>query len=183
MLSTTTLVQYNETTVKAKRTLNIVLLDIRSAHNVGSIMRSADGFSASITLVGITPRPKGTESDDRLPHIVAKLDKSIAKTALGAEKSVSWKYFPDIGSANGYLKSNNYSICALEQHKSSKPLSAINADFSDKNIALIVGPEVTGIPNEILKVCDKVYEIPMTGKKESFNVSVAAAIALYQLRQ
>lgn len=156
----------------------IVLIahNIRSTHNVGSIFRTAEGFGVKkIILSGYTPYPH-TEQDRRLPHISEKLSAQIHKTALGAETMVPFEYqeSPDIGT----LMSTGYTIVGLEQAADSIPLKSYRAD---KKIALIIGEEVHGIEPELLARCEKIIEIPMKGKKESFNVSVATGIALYAL--
>lgn len=155
----------------------LVAVEIRSTHNIGSIFRTADGFGAEVVLVGICPRPKGGKNDNRLPHIIDKADASIAKTALGAEKSVKWRYFEDIESAIDALRSENFKIIAIEQNNKSKDLKQLKT--TDKT-ALLLGPEVEGLSDQIINKCDEIYEIPMTGVKESFNVAVTAGIALYQ---
>lgn len=155
----------------------LVVVDVRSTYNVGSLLRTADGFSADVILIGITPRPIGGKSDDRLPHIAKKAHTAISKTALGAEDSVDWKFFIDIKSAYEHLRSKNYKIAAIEQSDASISIQSLP---TNDNIALIVGSEVEGLSQQILDKCDAIYEIPMSGRKESFNVSVAAAIALYQ---
>lgn len=154
----------------------IIAHNIRSTHNVGSIFRTADGFHVSkIILSGYTPYPK-VENDTRLPHIAHKLHAQIHKTALGAETMVPFEYqsAPNIHA----LKKAGYRIVGLEQTPHSTLLT--NYSAPDK-IALILGEEVKGIPPELLKQCDDIVEIPMSGKKESFNVSVAVGIALYAL--
>ena len=154
----------------------VVAHNIRSAHNVGAIFRTCDGFGVQkIILSGYTPYPQ-TPNDTRLPHIAEKLHKQIRKTALGAEATVPFIYeeIPNIMS----LKANGFTILGLEQTHASIPLPEYNAP--DK-IALLLGEEVNGIPDELQNLCDSFVEIPMSGAKESFNVSVAAGIALYQL--
>ncbi len=162
-----------------KRNICIVLVDIRSSHNVGSIIRSADGFSAEVILIGITPRPTGGKNDTRLPYIAQKAHKAISKTALGAESSIRWRYFNDFEEAYDTLKVENYTVLAIEQNEDSNDIRNID---KKSPVALVVGAEVEGLPKDIINVCDGVFEIPMTGGKESFNVSVAAAISLYQAR-
>lgn len=159
--------------------LALVAVNIRSAHNVGSFLRTCDGFSASLILTGITPYPVGSKSDTRLPHVSKKAHAAIAKTALGAENTVNWEYISNPNEAIAALRKRGFHIAAIEQSEGSIPLLALNLK---QPTALIVGPEVTGLDRETLKLCDAIYEIPMSGKKESFNVSVAAAIALYQAR-
>ncbi|MFT4532464.1 MAG: 23S rRNA (guanosine2251-2'-O)-methyltransferase [Candidatus Saccharimonadales bacterium] len=163
----------------SNKKLCLVALDIRSTHNVGAFLRTADGFGADVVLVGITPRPRGGLNDDRLPHIVEKMNGAIAKTALGAEESVDWSYFADIESAVTTLKNEGYHITAIEQNKRSVNIRNVSAAHTKH--AVVVGPEVAGIPDDTLKLFDDIYEISMSGSKESFNVSIAAAIALYQL--
>lgn len=156
--------------------VTLVALNIRSTHNVGSLFRTCDGFGANLVLIGITPRPISSK-DERLPHIAKKADKDISKTALGAEKTVTWEYFKDFNSFVQKYRKLNSDIIAIEQNRDAKHIKTLK---SNKNIALVVGPEVTGIPDHSLRLCDDIYEIPMHGLKESFNVSVAAGIALYQ---
>lgn len=161
------------------RKIIIIAVDIRSTHNVGAFFRTADGFKAHVVLTGITPRPIGPASDDRLPHVSRKAHDAIHKTALGAELSVQWRYYKNTIDAFIAAREDGYKIYAIEQSKTSKPISNLP---KNEDIALVLGPEVTGLSNELLNLCDAVYEIPMQGKKESFNVSVAAGIALYQSR-
>ncbi len=155
----------------------LVAVDIRSAHNVGSFFRTCDGLGAELVLIGITPRPR-YDDDDRLPHISRKADKEIAKTALGAEKTVPWRYFDTLLEAKNTLKKEGCTLIAIEQTEASKDIRTLKADGAT---ALVVGREVEGLTPVELKLCDESYEIPMRGTKESFNVSVAAAIALYQI--
>lgn len=159
--------------------LCIVAVDIRSTHNIGSIFRTADGFSASVVLTGISPRPMGAEYDDRLPHVSKKTHDSLHKTALGAESTVKWRYFKVADEAINALKLEDYKIYAIEQDDSSVDITKLP---NTEKIAFVVGPEVDGLSKEILDNCDGIFEIPMSGEKESFNVSIAAGIALYQAR-
>lgn len=153
-----------------------ILHDIRSVHNVGSIFRTADGAGfKKLYLCGITPAPL-----DRFK----KVRPDFAKVALGAEKSVAWESVPDIGALVKKLKDDGWKIFALEQSKKSIPhYLASDVLWNDERqmAALIVGNEVEGIPQSMLKLADAVIEIPMLGKKESLNVSVAFGIAAYQL--
>jgi 23S rRNA (guanosine2251-2'-O)-methyltransferase len=159
--------------------LCIVAVDIRSTHNIGSILRSADGFSADVILCGISPRPKNLSNENRLPHVVEKTHAAIAKTALGAENSTNISYFESAEKAIEFLKTEGYLVAAIEQSTNSRPITGLK---TQANTAILVGPEVSGLDDNILKNCDEVYEIPMLGKKESFNVAVASGIALYQAR-
>jgi 23S rRNA (guanosine2251-2'-O)-methyltransferase len=148
----------------------LVLYDIRSTHNVGSIFRTADAAGVSkIYLVGLTPTPLDRFNRDR---------KDVAKVSLGAEKVVPWKYEKNIGSLLAKLKKEKCNIVALEQDKKSIAYKKYKAT---SKTALLVGNEVEGIPKEVLKKCDAIIEIPMFGKKESLNVSVATGIALYEI--
>ena len=156
----------------------LVVHNVRSAHNVGSMLRTCDGLGISkVYLTGFTPYPKKAH-DTRLPHIAAKTERAIAKTSLGAEKNVKWRQASDVIKIVESLKSRHFTVAALEQTPSAADISTYQCP---NNLALIVGNEVSGIDSEVLRVCDTHLQIPMRGKKESFNVSVAAAIALYQL--
>lgn len=154
----------------------LIAHNIRSTHNIGSIFRTCDGFGVKkIILSGYSPYPK-TENDTRLPHISDKLTQQIHKTALGAETMIDFEHqdSPNLE----LLKKDGFTIIGLEQD--SRSVSLRNYTPSGK-IALLIGEEVHGITKDLLKKCDKIIEIPMIGKKESFNVSVATGIALYQL--
>jgi 23S rRNA (guanosine2251-2'-O)-methyltransferase len=161
--------------------VDIVLIahNLRSSHNVGSLLRTAEGLGVNkVYLTGYTPHPTA-ENDPRLPHIARKVSAQISKTALNAEKLVDWKHQAEVSEIITQLKADGYVIAALEQTKSSKNL----ADYqSPAKIVLIVGREIEGIELKVLELCDLSLEIPMFGKKESFNVVQAAAMALYHLR-
>ncbi|MDQ2973041.1 MAG: TrmH family RNA methyltransferase [bacterium] len=160
--------------------LVLILDNIRSSHNVGSILRTCDGLGINeVYLCGITPYPK-SKNDDRLPHLAEKTEKQISKTSLGAEKTVKWHYRKSVTETLDDLKSKSYVIAALEQTACSVSLSEYNKPVK---LVLIVGNEVTGVSSVVLEICDSSLEIPMHGDKESFNVAVAAAIALYVLMQ
>lgn len=154
----------------------VIAHNIRSTHNVGAIFRSSDGFGvAKIILSGYTPYPH-IPGDTRLPHISRKLTDQIHKTALGAEEIIPFEYQeqPDIGE----LKASGYTIVGLEQDQRSVMLPDYHPP---EKIVLLLGEEVEGITLDMRQLCDDLIEIPMVGKKESFNVSVAAGIALYAL--
>lgn len=161
--------------------MDIVLIahNIRSIHNVGSLLRTAEGLGIKcVYLTGYTPYPT-LPNDSRLPHISQKISQKLSKTSLGAEKTVPWMYSEDIFELIEKLKMEDYVIAALEQSSKSIPLP----EYKKRgNIAVIVGREVEGIESEVISLCDTVLEIPMFGSKESYNVSVAAGMALYQLR-
>jgi tRNA G18 (ribose-2'-O)-methylase SpoU len=159
--------------------LVLIAHNLRSAHNVGSLLRTAEGLGVQeVILTGYTPYPMAA-NDKRLPHLALKTDKQIAKTALGAEKLIAWQHVLDINAALAKLKRQGVMIVALEQAADSIKLP--NFQPPDK-LALIVGREVEGIEPEILAICDYTLEIPMFGHKESFNVAQAAAMALYHFR-
>ncbi len=160
---------------------NIVLIahNLRSCHNVGSLLRTAEGIGiGKVWLTGYTPYPSRND-DERPPHIAAKINKQIEKTALGAEKLVDWDCAEDVFDVMRGLTNAGYTVCALEQTSSSIPLPSFKPP---SKIALIVGNEVKGIDKTLLDKVDICLEIAMLGKKESFNVVQAAAMALYHLR-
>ena len=149
-----------------------ILCDIRSIHNVGSIFRTADGAGfEKIYLCGITPSPL-----DRF----GRVRPDFAKVALGAEAGIAWEAVSDIKEAILALKKEGWTIFALEQADGSVSSDAIK--HRTEKCALVVGNEVGGIPADVLALADEVMEIPMLGKKESLNVSVAFGIAAYALR-
>ncbi len=157
----------------------LILHNIRSLHNVGAIFRTAEGLGVKkIYLTGYTPEPF-----DIFGPPAGGLRKDFAKTALGAEKYISWEKIKNIFSLINRLKKEKIQIIALEQSKNSLDLKkfSLGNRVPKLGIALILGNEVSGIPKSVLKKCDKIIEIPMRGKKESLNVSVAAGIAVYAL--
>lgn len=162
-----------------KTDITVICHNIRSVHNIGSILRTADGFGVGEVIVtGISPYPE-VENDSRLPHIKLKLTEQIHKTALGAEKTVKVRYHQKLEDAIARCRAQGCQIVALEQDGQSILLNKFKP--GSKKIALVLGPEVTGLTKQELELVDTKLEIPMFGKKESFNVSVAAGIALYQL--
>jgi len=157
----------------------LIVDDVRSAENVGSMLRTADGLGVDkVYLCGITPYPS-QKNDSRLPHLAARVDKKISKTALGAEKSVNWTYCTSIMYALGELRDLGYQLVALEQTPKAIDITAL---VVDRKIALIVGNEITGISAKSLQAAKQHVHIAMRGQKESFNVSTAAAMALFYLR-
>lgn len=148
----------------------IVLDNIRSLHNTGSIFRTADCAGVQdIYLCGTTPTPI-----DRFERPV----KEIAKTALGAEKSINWKYFKSTSVVLNKLKKDGYQIIAIEQSNNSIDYKNIKPK---NKVVFVVGNEVSGISKKILGLCDTVAEIPQRGEKESLNVSVATGIAIFRI--
>lgn len=162
------------------RDIVLIVHDIRSTHNVGSLLRTADGIGVThVYFTGYTPYPTLTENDPRLPHIHKKMTEQIHKTALGAELSVSWSQNDDVFRVLTKLRNDGYELIALEQHKNAITLPAFSPP---SKVALLLGREVEGVATELLNAVDGIVEIPMNGQKESFNVVQAAAIALYHFR-
>lgn len=157
--------------------LIVILYNIRSTYNVGAILRTCEclGVDGAI-FSGYTPF-----LDKGLPHEQAKLRKQIHKTALGAEELVAWERRDDILTAISDLRAKGYKIYALEQGIERPALNILDVKNYPNQVALILGEEVHGIPKEILAACDELIEIPMRGQKESFNVSVAAGIAIWEI--
>lgn len=169
------------------QTREIVVLahNIRSIHNIGAIFRSCEGFGISkIILSGYSPFPKieneNYQKTGRLPYLAEKIDSAIHKTALGAEKIVPFEVSENILDTIKNLKKNGFRIAALEQSLNSIKLPNFSVE-KDAKIALLLGEEVDGISEDLIEKCDFTLEIPMFGEKESFNVSVAAGIALYKV--
>jgi len=151
-----------------------ILLDIRSLHNVGSMFRTADGAGIEeLCLCGITPQPL-----DRF----GRLQKEFAKTALGSEMSVKWRYEKSVIKLIHTLKKEGYTIYAVEQTENSKQYNKLLKSEKRKANAFIVGNEVSGVPLHVIAQCDTTLEIPMNGTKESLNVSVAFGIIAYELK-
>lgn len=144
----------------------VVLENVRSMHNVGSVFRTSDAFIIDkICLCGYTPRP---------PH------RDINKTALGATESVFWKGYDHAIDAVKELRNEGYKIYAVEQVHGSIPLDQFEINSREK-IALVFGNEAEGVSEELIQQCDGCIEIPQFGSKHSFNISVAAGIVLWEL--
>jgi 23S rRNA (guanosine2251-2'-O)-methyltransferase len=142
----------------------VVLDNVRSMHNVGSVFRTADGFSIEkLYLCGITAQP---------PH------REIEKTALGATESIDWLHFETTLAAIVALKADGYQIIAIEQAKGSTMLNTFKP-APDAKYALIFGNEVNGVDDEVMKVIDQCIEIPQFGTKHSFNIVISAGIVLW----
>lgn len=153
----------------------VVLDNIRSAYNVGSIFRTADAFGVKkLYLCGMTAAPDNGESI-----------KKIGKTALGAEQSVAWEYHQSTIEVINKLKTEDYLIIALEQTPVSKNLLDFTKSYqlTAKSLALTVGHELSGVSEAVLALADHIVEIPMLGQKESLNVSVAFGIAAFMIDQ
>ena len=156
--------------MKKEKEIYLILNNIRSAHNVGAIFRTADAVGVSkIFLVGYTPTPLDKFERAR---------KDIAKTALGAEKSIKWDSVKSIKSLLNKLKKEKIKIIAIEQSEKSIDYKKIKQE--DK-VAFVVGNEVSGIDKKILNLCDEIVEISMRGEKESLNVSVALGVVLFRI--
>lgn len=164
--------------LSVKTNIVVVLENVRSAHNVGSILRTCDVFNVkTVYCCGITPYlPQ--QNDSRLPHVQAKALSLIAKTSLGAEKNVNTIHFNSTSEAILSLKDKMFTIYAIEQAKDSTPIE----EFKPKiPCGLVLGSEVNGLAEDTIAKCDDILEITQFGKKESLNVSVAAGIALFEL--
>ena len=150
----------------------VVLDNIRSMHNVGSVFRTADAFLIeSVCLCGYTPRP---------PH------RDIHKTALGATETVHWVYYASTVEAVQVLREEGYAIWAVEQAEGSVALNEIRratlaGEANRQKVAVIFGNEVSGVDEDALERCDGCIEIPQSGMKHSLNISVAAGIVLWEL--
>ena len=160
-----------------EKSIYLILHNIRSLYNIGSLFRTADAFGVKkIYLCGISAHPLGDHERSRMAH--RQMDK-IAKTALGAERTVPWEYHRQTSRLIKKLKKQHVKIVALEITKKSVPLSHFKAKFP---LALALGNEIKGISKNILRWCNEIVSIPQSGTKESLNVAVAAAIALYAIR-
>jgi tRNA G18 (ribose-2'-O)-methylase SpoU len=161
------------------RKIILIAHNLRSCHNVGSILRTADGLGVTtVYLSGYTPYP-AMDNDERLPHLAQKISRQIHKTALGAENSVTWEHAENIQELLDKLRRDGYVLAAIEQNDKSIKLP----DYKPpKKIALLVGREVEGVEDEVLEEMDVILEIPMFGEKESFNVVQAAAMGLYKIK-
>lgn len=145
--------------------LVVVLDNVRSLHNVGSVFRTSDAFLIeTVYLCGITSTP---------PHA------EIHKTALGAEDSVDWKYFEDCHEVINSLKKDNFIVYAIEQAEGSVMLPELSLDSNNK-YAVILGNEVKGVQQSVIDMCDGCIEIPQFGTKHSLNVSVTAGIIIWE---
>ncbi len=148
--------------------VSVLLHNIRSAHNVGSIFRTCDAAGVSrVYLTGYTPAPT-----DRF----GRAQKDIAKTALGAERTVAWEYHKNPLSLIVKLKKDGKRIVGIEQDERAQNYRSLTLK---KQIVFLLGNEVRGLSKQLRDACDTIVEIPMRGKKESLNVSVAAGIVLF----
>jgi len=149
-----------------KLPITVILEDIRSMHNVGSVFRTSDAFLVEqLLLCGFTPNP---------PH------RDIHKTALGATETVAWQAYENTASAINALKSEGYQVYAIEQVHNSIELQTFNIT-NDAKVAIIFGNEADGVKEETIAMTDGCIEIPQAGSKHSFNISVAAGIVLWEI--
>lgn len=149
-----------------KMPLVVVLDDVRSLHNVGSVFRSADAFRVEgICLCGITAQPPQPE---------------IHKTALGAENTVAWQYFDRALDAVEHLHQAGYTVYAVEQVEGSIMLDKLQIEAPHGRYAVVLGNEVKGVRQEVVDACDGCIEIPQYGTKHSLNVSVTAGIVIWE---
>lgn len=151
-----------------------ILHNIRSLFNVGSIFRTADGAGAEkLYLCGITPTPF---------DLFGKLRPQLTKVSLGAEKTVAYEHVAKTATAILRLKKEGYCVVAVELAKGAIRYDKLSVrDINKGKIALVIGHEVRGLPESILKLCDTIMYIPMRGKKESLNVGVAFGIVAYEI--
>jgi len=153
-----------------KKSVSLILYNIRSTYNVGAIFRTADACGVEkVYLVGYTPAPVDE---------FGRADSGIAKTAIGAEKNILWERVMNLSRLISKLKKEGIQIIALEQSPRAIDYKKIKPQYP---CTLILGEEVEGIPAKLLAKCDIIAEIPMKGKKESLNVSVATGVALYRM--
>jgi tRNA G18 (ribose-2'-O)-methylase SpoU len=151
-----------------KLPITIVLDNIRSLMNIGSVFRTSDAFTIKeILLCGITAKP---------PH------REMQKTALGATESVSWRYFDNTVDAVEELKANGITVLSIEQADEAKMLDAYEFDFSQE-IALVFGNEVKGVSDEVIELSDDCIEIPQFGTKHSLNISISAGVLIWECFQ
>lgn len=151
---------------KGMEKVKVILHDIRSMHNVGSVFRSADAFGISeIILSGYSPTPPRDE---------------ITKTAIGAEEFVNWRYVEEVLNEIENLKTSGYLIIGLEQTNDSVSMLDLNIEPEQK-ICIVMGNEVSGIDNQLLPLIDTFVAIPQFGQKHSLNVSVATGVTFYAL--
>ncbi len=148
-----------------KHNIIVILDDVRSMHNVGSVFRSCDGFAVqALYLCGYTPQP---------PH------RDIHKTALGATDSVAWKHFATALEAAEHARSEGYKVLAVEQAHNSLSLETIG--YTNEKVALVFGNEVSGVSEDAIKAADGCLEIPQWGAKHSLNISVSVGVVLWEL--
>jgi len=168
-----------ERSAPGAREIAVIAHNIRSAHNVGAILRTSDVFAVSaVHCTGYTPYPE-QEGDTRTPGLIHRLTNRIHKSALGAEDRVPCVPHPGVSALLAELRAAGYVIAGLELDD--RAVDIAEYEIPDK-VALLIGEETSGIPAKLRTGCDVLLEIPQFGTKDSLNVSVAAGIALYGLR-
>ena len=188
----TTILEMNRLTVdefhKAeKMPLVVVLDDVRSLYNVGSVFRTADAFRVkAIYLCGITATPEQVKAGDGVTIVkdcTLKAAQEIHKTALGAEESVEWRYFKTAEEAVKSLKNDGFTVLAVEQAHGSTMLGDFKPEWEDdtqgRQYAVVLGNEVKGVHQEVIDLCHGCLEIPQYGTKHSLNVSVTGGIIIW----
>ena len=167
-----------------KGEIYVILDNIRSRENVGSIFRTADGAGVKkIFLCGYTPQPKDFQYQVSSIKYQGNETDKIAKTALGAEKWMPWEYCSTTWRLLKRLRDEGLWLTALEQTKNSKNIFELKlSSMVSRPLAIVVGNEIKGLSPKILSYCDEVVHIPMYGRKESLNVAVATGVALYAIK-
>ncbi len=187
-LKKTSIIEMNRLSVEEfheakKMPLVVVLDDVRSLYNVGSVFRTSDAFRVeAICLCGITATPDEVREEDGtlVRDCTLKASQEIHKTALGAEESVAWRYYETAIEAVAALKEDGYEVLAIEQCHGSTMLNDFTPAFEDKKkYAVVLGNEVKGVHQEVVDMCDGCLEIPQYGTKHSLNVSVTAGIVIW----
>jgi tRNA G18 (ribose-2'-O)-methylase SpoU len=187
-LKKTSIIEMNRLSVEEfheaeKMPLIVVLDDVRSLYNVGSVFRTSDAFRVeAIDLCGITATPDEVRDEDGtlVRDCTLKASQEIHKTALGAEESVAWRYYKTAAEAVAALKADGYTVLAVEQCHGSTMLNDFKPAFGDKKkYAVVLGNEVKGVHQEVVDMCDGCLEIPQYGTKHSLNVSVTAGIVIW----
>ena len=163
----------------SQRSIVLVAHNLRSVHNVGSLLRSGEVFAIDkVWVTGFTPYPT-YPGDEREAKLQAKQTRRMARAAAGAEQTMPLEHHPDVHALLGTLREAGYAVAGLEID----PAAIAIADYPpEQNVALLLGDEVFGIDPALREACDVLLQIPMYGQKFSLNVSVAAGVALYSLR-
>lgn len=162
-----------------QRTIVVVAHNLRSVHNVGSLLRTGEVFAADkVYVTGFTPYPTHP-GDERDAKLQARQTKQMAKAAAGAERTMPFERSEDVYALLNSLRDEGYVVAGLEIDAAAVTITGYTPG---EKVALLLGDEVAGVSSELRESCDVLLEIPMYGRKDSLNVSVAAGIALYALR-
>jgi tRNA G18 (ribose-2'-O)-methylase SpoU len=173
------LAAYPATVPNPRRELVVVAHNLRSAYNVGALLRTAEVFAVDkVYFTGFTPYPV-EPGDTRGPTLTDRLTRKIGKTALGAEHTMTFAHDPHVFGLLGQLREEGFTVTGLEIDPAALSLESF---IPPEKTVLVLGEEVSGISDKLLGHCDVLLQIPMFGRKESLNVSVAAGVALYRLR-